>query len=211
MSSFARLRPRLTRIAARATSGSRPMASSTWLAPTLPDEQAAPALTAMPARSSAITSVSAACRARRCTTCWARRGASAPMTTASGVDAHARRPPAGRAGLPCGHAAPDRRCAASAAAAPKPAMAGTFSVPARRRRSWPPPVMQRRQIDAVAHDRARRRPSGRRACAPTSVSVVDAERRRNRSADAAGGLHGIGVQRQRRARVPRPPPRRPAG
>ena len=46
-------------MAARASSGSSPIASSTWLAPTLPDEQAAPALTAMPARSSAMTSVSA--------------------------------------------------------------------------------------------------------------------------------------------------------
>ena len=40
--------PRLTRIAERAISGPRPMASSTWLALTLPEKHAAPALTAMP-------------------------------------------------------------------------------------------------------------------------------------------------------------------
>src|SRR5690606_444867 len=47
--------PRLTRIADPASAGSIFMAASTCERPTLPDEQAEPALTAMPARSSAIT------------------------------------------------------------------------------------------------------------------------------------------------------------
>ncbi len=40
-------------------SGGDPIAASTWLGPTLPDEQAAPALTMTPSRSSAMTWVSA--------------------------------------------------------------------------------------------------------------------------------------------------------
>ena len=51
--------PRLTRIVDCANSGPSPIAASTWLGPTLPDEQAAPALTITPSRSSAMTWVSA--------------------------------------------------------------------------------------------------------------------------------------------------------
>src|SRR5918992_1604924 len=47
--------PRLTRIALAASSGSTPIAARTWDGPTLPDEQAEPVLTAMPARSSSIS------------------------------------------------------------------------------------------------------------------------------------------------------------
>src|SRR6185312_4470807 len=42
-----------------APASSRPMAFSTWLGPTLPDEQAEPAESATPARSKAICAVSA--------------------------------------------------------------------------------------------------------------------------------------------------------
>ncbi len=52
--------PVLTRRVQRARSSGTPMAASTWLAATLPDEQAEPELTAMPARSSDISEVSAA-------------------------------------------------------------------------------------------------------------------------------------------------------
>ena len=51
--------PRLIRIVPAAISGGTPIAASTWLGPTLPEEQAAPALIMTPSRSSAITWVSA--------------------------------------------------------------------------------------------------------------------------------------------------------
>ena len=55
------LQPRLTRIVDGGELGLRPPSpSSTWLGPTLPEEQAAPALTMTPSRSSAMTWVSAA-------------------------------------------------------------------------------------------------------------------------------------------------------
>ena len=50
--------PRLTRIAEPASPAGTPMAVSTWDGLTLPLEQADPALTAMPARSSAMIWVS---------------------------------------------------------------------------------------------------------------------------------------------------------
>ena len=46
MSSAVLAQPRLTRIASPAAASSRPMARRTWEAATLPEEQAAPALTA---------------------------------------------------------------------------------------------------------------------------------------------------------------------
>ena len=54
------LQPRLTRMVDSASAGSTPMAASTWLVATLPEEQAAPAETATPARSRAMTCVAAA-------------------------------------------------------------------------------------------------------------------------------------------------------
>src|SRR5439155_10562905 len=51
--------PRVTRIVAAAISRAMPIAARTWLGPTLPEEHAAPALTITPARSSAMTWVSA--------------------------------------------------------------------------------------------------------------------------------------------------------
>src|SRR5690606_8161024 len=51
--------PKLMRIAVFAVSGGTPIAASTWLGATLPDEQADPEDTETPSRSSAITSVSA--------------------------------------------------------------------------------------------------------------------------------------------------------
>src|SRR5260370_21826544 len=53
------LGPRLTRTAAPASCGGTPMAASTCEDWTLPEEQAAPADTATPARSKAMTAVSA--------------------------------------------------------------------------------------------------------------------------------------------------------
>ena len=59
MSCGREFQPKLILRAVSATAGSIPMASNTGERVTLPDEQAAPALTQMPARSSAITCVSA--------------------------------------------------------------------------------------------------------------------------------------------------------
>src|SRR5436190_23190579 len=53
------LGPRLTRTPARARCGGTPMAASTCDGWTLPEEQAAPADTATPSRSNAMTAVSA--------------------------------------------------------------------------------------------------------------------------------------------------------
>ena len=49
------IRPKLTRITSRAATGSQPIAARTWLGLTLPEEQALPAETAMPARSKAMS------------------------------------------------------------------------------------------------------------------------------------------------------------
>src|SRR5690606_8818100 len=70
--------PRLTRMAQPAASAATPMAPSTWDARTLPEEQAEPLLTATPARSSAITWVSAATPARPMQLVFASRATPAP-------------------------------------------------------------------------------------------------------------------------------------
>src|SRR6516165_4071800 len=79
------LQPRLTRIVEAAISGSTCIAARTWLGPTLPDEQAAPALTITPSRSSATTWVSAAIPGSAIAEVFGKRGAAAPSTTASGA------------------------------------------------------------------------------------------------------------------------------
>ncbi len=58
MSAGVVVQPRLMRKAERASRGEMPIAASTWLGATLPEEQAEPVDTAMPARSSAMVSVS---------------------------------------------------------------------------------------------------------------------------------------------------------
>src|SRR6185312_14120431 len=58
-SAMPRSGPKLTRNAQRARPSGTPMAASTCDGPTLPDEHAAPELTAMPSRSSAISAFSA--------------------------------------------------------------------------------------------------------------------------------------------------------
>ena len=72
-----------------AISGGSPIAASTWLGPTLPDEQAAPALTMTPSRSSAMTCVSAATPGIASAVVFGKRGTAAPMTSASGTAASA--------------------------------------------------------------------------------------------------------------------------
>ena len=116
------------------------MASSTLLAPTLPDVQAAPALTATPSRSRRMTSrLRRLAGQRRDTRCW--RRAAAPRPTNDSIVGVAAMTPASslsrRAAMRCAASASRPT---SAAAAPKPTMPATFSVPPRRRRSWPPPL-----------------------------------------------------------------------
>src|SRR6185437_16113200 len=84
------VQPKLTRIVASAIAGSRPIAARTWLGPTLPDEQAAPALTITPARSNAITWVSAGIPGIASAEVLGRRGTPAPITIASGRAASRR-------------------------------------------------------------------------------------------------------------------------
>src|SRR5206468_3494094 len=138
MSAAAVAQPRLTRIAEPATSGVAPIARSTCEGLSLPEEQAAPALTATPARSSAITWVSLDSPGRPRQLVLGRRGPAAPNTRASGRPASALRSSRSRhrASRPASSSSP----AATTAAAPKAAMPGAFSVPARRLRSCPPPV-----------------------------------------------------------------------
>ena len=59
MSAWAVVAPKLTRTTSRAAAGSQPIAARTWLGLTLPDEQALPAETAIPARSKAISCAAA--------------------------------------------------------------------------------------------------------------------------------------------------------
>ena len=87
-----------------------------------------------------------------------------------------------------------------------PTMAGTFSMPARRARSWSPPSEERREPQAAAHAAARRC----RAGPPNLWPLTD-----TRSAPSspkvdrhvAGGLGGVDVHQHARARGTRPPPR----
>ena len=119
----------------------KPIAFSTWLGPTLPDEQADPADTrdageiegdlrrlGLQARDSEECRVGKPL-ARRCRR-FPRR---APARSTDCFDLVAQCRDVRRC-----RASPSR---ASRAAAPKPAIAGRFSVPARWPLSWPPPVI----------------------------------------------------------------------
>ena len=127
--------PKLTRKAAFAKSGATPIAPSTRLERTLPDEQAAPELTATPSRSMAITAVSAVIPASAKFEVFGKRGAVAPNTTASFGNADSKR---SRIALTRA-ASPARSFCAHSTATAKPTRAAPFSVPGRRPRSWPPP------------------------------------------------------------------------
>src|SRR3954451_382393 len=131
------VQPRLIRIVEPAMRGGRPIALSTWLGPTLPDEQAAPALTITPSRSSAMICVSEATPGSASAVVLGRRGAAAPITSASGTAFSAAVSRRSRNRRTWPYSAKPAR--AESAAAAKPAMPGRFSVPARRPRSCPPP------------------------------------------------------------------------
>ena len=145
--------PRLSRIAHLARSAGTPIAASTWLGATLPDEQADPEDTATPARSSAITSVSAGTPGIAKHSVCGKRATPALNTVARGADD--RR--ASRSRQPAHWPRLSRSARAASAAAPKPAMAATFSVPARVPPLLPAAGQQRRKGDVLArpHDGAR--------------------------------------------------------
>jgi hypothetical protein len=112
------------------------MAVSTWLGETLPEEQAEPAPTSTSSRSSAISWRSAPKPgAAKQSVCGSRSAASPKMVTPA---ASTKRRAASSRHSAWAESRPSSRRAISAAA-PKPAIPGVFSVPARRPRSWPPP------------------------------------------------------------------------
>src|SRR5262249_38618177 len=86
--------PRLTRTAPCPSSAGTPMAARTCEGATLPDEQAAPEDTATPARSKAITAVSAFMPGAENSVVLGSRSAASPKTTTAGVAC--RRPASSR-------------------------------------------------------------------------------------------------------------------
>ena len=171
----------------------------------MPDEQAEPDDTATPSRSKAISAVSAVSPGTAKSVVLGSRGAAAPKITASGrrrlrpasssSRKRAMRRGVGRIGRSAGRAA-----------APNPAMAATFSVPARSA-----------ALLAAAADQRRRQCECRRARtsapAPCGPPILCADERQ-RSApsasmsagDAARRLHRVDMQqcRRRHARCRRP-------
>ena len=113
----------------------RPIAVITWLSLTLPEEQAAPALTQKPARSSIITAFWAGKPGKYKADVLARRGALLPITSIWGQAVMISFSALSRQ-IVCDAVA---ALSQAASAAPKPAMPGRFSVPARLFCSWPPP------------------------------------------------------------------------
>src|SRR4051812_6044475 len=131
--------PKLTRREERASSREIPAASRVLLGSTLPEEQAAPGETAKPARSSRISSDSPSTPVNATFEVLGRRRDPWQWTIAPGTwvgsAASKRSRRAARWAVRCAISS-----RAAAAAAPRPTMAGTFSVLARRRRSWLPPT-----------------------------------------------------------------------
>ncbi len=132
--------PKLIRRDESASSRGSPMASSVLLGSTVPDEQAEPVETAKPARSRRISSA-LALDAREGHV----RGVGQPRRGLA-VEEDVRHP-VGQSGLEAvAQAAEMSSAAPPAPRRPRPpprrspTRAGTFSVPARRRRSWPPPT-----------------------------------------------------------------------
>ena len=132
------------------------MAASTCEGATLPDEQAEPDDTATPARSKRDHRGLGLEPGTANSVVFGSRCRPAPKITTSG--GRRRSPPP--AGPAAAHLSRLVRliAPAAAAAAPKPAMPATFSVPARTPRSWPPPRSADRQMQARRAGSARRRP-----------------------------------------------------
>ena len=98
---------------------------------------------------------------------------------------------------------------AALAAAPKPAMPGTFSVPPRRPRSWPPPCWRRDRRGARAEGQRARRPAARRSCGRRRRGCRRPARGCRRRSCRPPGWRRRAASRRRRGPARRP--RRPAG
>ncbi len=187
----------------------RPIARSTCDGSSVPDEHAEPVETAIPSRSSAISRLSASTRSKLMFVVFGTRRSRAPFTAVPGTAA--RMPSSSRSRSAADARAFARQLAArERAATPRPTMAGTFSVPARRFRSCLPPVRigcmpraaldpqragalrpvelvrrQRQQIDAERADVDRNlaRPTARRRCASARRARARSRRAR-RSAES---------------------------
>ena len=131
--------PRLKRIEFCARWALKPIAFSTCDGSSVPDEQAEPVDTATPSRSSAINSDSASTRSKLMLVVFGTRASVDPLTA---VPDTPRRMSASRRSRSAASRRPSSAILAIAmrAATPIPTMPGTFSVPARRLRSWRPPV-----------------------------------------------------------------------
>ena len=138
--------PRLTRTAPRAMAGSTPMAASTCDGWTFPDEQAAPEDTETPSRSKAMMAVSAFAPGRAKSVVLGSRSAPTPTMTAAGVAVRSPASSPSRSS-PMRAASASRVRRAAEAAAPNPAIAATFSVPARAPRFLPAAAEQRIETD----------------------------------------------------------------
>src|SRR3954447_10069287 len=136
MSSGSVDQPRLRRTAPCATVGSYPIADNTWDGCTLPEEQADPEDTATPSRSKPITAVSAFRPGAVKRTVLGNRLMSLEKTVA-----RLERMPFSKRSLRLAirSASSGKASRATRTAAPKPAIPATFSVPARRLSSCPPP------------------------------------------------------------------------
>src|SRR5581483_5226760 len=118
----------------------RPSAATTWLGSSEPAAHALPAEAAMPSRSSRISSASDGAPPNATERIAGWRGAPAPFTSTSGIAETIAASSRSRIAATRG-AVSARSASASASAVAKPAMPGTFSVPARKPCSCPPPTI----------------------------------------------------------------------
>ena len=193
-----------TRIAWPA-SGPRPIAASTWLAVTLPELHAAPALTAIPSRSSAITCASARTPGSARQVVLASRGAPAPQTTApfrQGRSLESRRAAAAR----CAVSARDRRGGSETGdRGQRRACRRDGRAPGRRRRS------AARSMRRPGPAARRRRPCGppslcdeiARLCAPSVGQTRHPSARRPAPHRRAAARRAAGRERRPRDRLDR--------
>ena len=191
--------------AAARCQAANPIASSTWLAPTLPEEHAAPALTATPARSSLITSSLSRLAGQRDARGVGDAQACAPSTTASGVIA--RHLPSSRSrkhALRCYSA---RSARAISAAAPKPAIAGDVLGAGAPAALLAAALDKRRRLRSVANDERADALRDRRSCGRTGSAYRRRalRNRRRRAQRLAPHRYARETMRHARTLLPRRP------
>ena len=184
------------------------MAASTCEGVTLPEEQAEPEDSATPSTSKAATMVSAERPGRAKAIVLPTRAASQPNMATSGAISstpacNMSRKPASRP------VSSTREASAFAAAAPKPAMAATFSVPPRKPRSCPPPRTSALGSEIAPNGGERARALGTAELVARQEKQVGA-RRVEGAIDAAITLNRVANQQHRRRHEPAPPLPRPA-